>query len=58
MLLYSPTHDGYICFQGREIKAKCPICGRLYAFDFADYILAEAPWTAGQRLTLCAQVVS
>ena len=53
MLLYAPDAKGYIGFHASDIKARCPICGRLYPFDVASYLLnggtldggpADDPW--------------
>lgn len=39
MTLYHATADGYTGFDPLDLKAKCPLCGRLYGFDLVGHVL-------------------
>ena len=53
MKVYIPTANGYNGAEADQLRARCPICGRLYQFDATTYILnggtldggpADDPW--------------
>lgn len=53
MKLYYPTAHGFDGAEANQLRAKCPLCGRLYPFDIASYLLnggtldggpADDPW--------------
>lgn len=53
MKLYYPTAHGFDGAEANQLRAKCPICGRLYSLDISAYILsgssldrgpADDPW--------------
>lgn len=53
MKLYIPTAQGFDGAEANQLRAKCPICGRLYPLDISAYILsgssldrgpADDPW--------------
>lgn len=53
MKLYYPTAHGFDGAEANQLRAKCPICGRLYPLDISAYILsgssldrgpADDPW--------------
>ena len=53
MKLYYPTAHGFDGAEVNQLRAKCPMCGRLYPLDISAYILsgssldrgpADDPW--------------
>ena len=47
MKLYYPTAHGFDGAEANQLRAKCPICGRLYPLDISAYILSGSSLDRG-----------
>lgn len=47
MKVYIPTANGYDGAEANQLRARCPLCGRLFALNVEQYILSGSSLSGG-----------